>query len=250
MSTNISAYLARAAVPARWTSLTATIVIPLVTSNNLLSVHWSTGATSVGVLFGIYSVWLTLEIFRIGDKFSQQQQKLIEEVHSSVMSGLKVQHGHDLRRKYDDARYRFQQTQDDEDQHRLTYWHFVWRFETYDFLSLRLLPDGHARIRIIGANNPALENRLEQLENPIYTVDVYEVTENRELAMGRAYCTCINGHLYISNEANEIELNAPLVEFEIFGLGPITGGAVGERPLNYRRLKDLQDPSSSNDDQG
>lgn len=243
MSGNISAHLAKAALPARGIALLATVLVPLVTSNNLLSVHWSTGATAAGTLLGVYSVWLTLEIFRIGATFSQQQQKLIEEVHTSVMSGLKVQHGMELRRRYFEAR-------DADNIQARDYWHFIWRFETYNFLGLSLQPNGYARVRILGSNNPPLEHDLEQLENPIYTVDVYEVLERDDLVNGRAYCTSINGRTFISNHCNEIELLPPMIEFLIAGLGPIAGGVVGQRPKNFKRLKDLADPSSGNQDQG
>lgn len=63
------------------------------------------------------------------NKLSKQQGKVIEEVHRSVMIGLKIQHGHELRRKYEEAK------EADDDQKR-TYWHFIWRFETLDFMGL------------------------------------------------------------------------------------------------------------------
>jgi hypothetical protein len=239
-SNNVAHSLAKAAVPARWVSVVSTPLILFITSNNLTSTQWSTGLTAIGALLGIYGAWLTLEIFRIGDKFSQQQNKLIEEVHRSVMTGLKVQHAHELRRKYEDAK--------DEGPH--LYWHFVWRFETQDFLGLSLKPNGFVRVHILGSNNKAMETNLERLEIPIYTVDVYEVQENEELHNGRAYCWCLNGRTFISNNANAIELQQPSIEFEIVGLGPIRGGSVGPRPMNYKRLKDLNDPTSGDGDQG
>lgn len=242
-SRDIGKDLARAAVPFRWISLVSTLIVIAVTRNNVSSTEWSSALTAAGAVLGVYGAWLTLEIFRIGDKFGQQQQKLIEEVHSTVMAGTKIQHFQELRRKYQDAKAR-------EDNEATAYWHFIWRFETYDFLGLALLPRGHARIRIIGLNNPPLEMDYERLMQPIYTIDVIEAAENESLHTGRAYCWCVNGRLFIGNEANEIELLNPAVEFEIVGLGPPRGGAVGRRPPNFKRLKDLRDPSSGNQDQG
>lgn len=243
MSKNISGHLAKAAIPFRWLSIVLTILIFFITKNNQSSTEWSTGLTAAGALLGVYGAWLTLEIFKIGDTFGQQQQKLIEEVHSTVMTGAKTQHMHELRRKYEEAKTR-------NDDHAERYWHFIWRFESYDFLGLSLEPNGYARVRILGINNPAFETSYQKLENPIYTVEVYEVLENTELKMGRAFCSSINGSHYISNSANEIELYNPRIKFQITGLGPISGGAVRNRPPNFRRLKDLRNPSSGNEDQG
>jgi hypothetical protein len=242
-STDLSHYLAKAALPARGVILIFTLIILVITANNLSSPHWSTGLTALGTLLGLYGVWLTLEIFRIGDKLSQQQGKVTEEVHRSVMTGLKIQHGHELRRKYEEAK------ETDEDQRR-TYWHFIWRFETLDFMGLSVKPDGYARIRVIGVNNPPLETRIEQMELPIYTVEVLEVQRNEDLKRGRAYCRCINGKTFISNEADELDLHNPVFEFSIRGIGAITAGATGSSPKNYKRLKDINDPSSGDREQG
>lgn len=243
ISKNISGHLAKAAIPFRWISIVLTILIFFITKNNQSSTEWSIGLTAAGTLLGVYGAWLTLEIFKIGDSFGLQQQKLIEEVHSTVMVGAKTQHMQELRRKYEEAKSR-------NDDQASTYWHFIWRFESYDFLGLGLEPNGYARVRILGMNNPPLETSYEKLENPIYTVDVYEVLKNTELQKGRAFCSCINGTLYISNNANEIELYSPMIKFQINGLGPISGGAVGARPFNFKRLKDLINPSSGTEDQG
>lgn len=241
-SNNISHKLAQAAPHARWFAFICTILIIGITQNNLMSTHWSTGVTAAGTLFSIYGVWLTLEIFRIGENFSQQQAKLIEEVHRSVMTGLKVQHGHELRRKYEAAKDR------GDDSARI-YWNFIWRFETMDHLGLSLEPDGYARIRIIGVSNRAMETELERLEIPIYTVKILEVKSNDQLTVGLGYCSCINGRCYISNTANELDLHSPTIEFSISGIGPIQASSMGDKPKNFKRLKDLKDPSSGDNEQ-
>jgi hypothetical protein len=243
LAKDISHHLAKAAFPARAIVVIFTLIIVAITPNNLTSSQWSTGLTAMGTLLGVYGVWLTLEIFRIGDKLSQQQGKVIEEVHRSVMTGLKIQHSHELRRKFEEAK-------ELEDEQKRSYWHFIWRFETLDFMGLSLKPEGYTRIRVIGINNPPLETRIEQLELPIYTVEVLEVLQQNELKRGRAYCCCINGKAFISNEADELDLHSPVFEFSINGIGAITAGSTGPRPKNYKRLKDINDPSSGDREQG
>jgi hypothetical protein len=218
---------------------------------------FSTLLTAAEAALGIVGVWITLEIFRIGEAISTEQgtilaeQKkilegqgsLIKEVHKTVLISAKFNHAQALRRQHDDARAA-------NDELRLAHWDFVWRFETYHTLTLRLEPSGTATIRIVGVNNPSLKVELEGLENPIYTVDITEVRDNTDLHIGRAYCCCTNGHMQISRNANEIELLAPVVEFDILALGAMEARAVGRRPRNYVRLLDLEDPSTADQDRG
>lgn len=243
ISKDLSPTLAKAAPHARWVAILATLIVVMITPNYLTSAKWSTILTAAGTLVGLYGVWFTLEIFRIGERFSQQQIALTDEVRRSVMTGLKVQHGHELRRKYEDAKDR------KDDQSRI-YWNFVWRFETFDYLGLALVePKGYIRIQIVGSNNPAMETNSEKFELPIYTVKILEVIENTELKIGVAYCTCINGRSYISNTANEKDLYSPQFEFTISGIGAIHASTVGDKPKNFKRLKDLKDPTSGDTEQ-
>ena len=228
----------------RWGTICAVGVVAIPTAWLLCSTPWSTALTATGAILGVIGIWLTLEIFRIGDDFSTQQQDLISEVHKTVMTASKTTHFQELRRQYELAKA----AATGENDPKVNYWHFIWRFETYSELSISLVdPQGHARIRILGTNIPAFDTNFEKMSVPIYTVDVLEVKcpDNR-LSKGRAYCWCLNATLYISDNANEIELQAPFATFIIVGLGPIRGGAVGPRPKNFPRLRDVQNPSSSN----
>ena len=209
---------------------------------------WSAVLTGVGALLGFYSVWLTLEIYYIGDYLSQEQEKLlagqrevINEVHRSVMAALKFQHLHDLRRKYDDS---------EGDEEKRSYWNFAWRFETFDFLGLKVGDEGWVRIRVVGSNNRSLETDADRDQVPIYTVDVLEVRDCEGLSEGRAYCWCPAGEMRISNNADGISVLNPSFAFSIISLGPIRAGVVPPRPPSYPRLKDIKSPSDVNSDNG
>lgn len=214
----------------------------------LVDPWWAAVLTGIGALLGFYGVWLTLEIYRISDHLSNEQAKvlagqreLIDEVHRSVMASLKFQHLHDLRRKYDDS---------EGDEEKRPYWHFAWRFESFDYLDGRVGTEGWARIRVRGCNNRPLEVNADHGEVPIYTIDVIEVKSCEGLSLGRAYCWCPSGEIRISNAADGITVLNPSFAFTIDGLGPVRVGSVAERPPNYPRLKDLKTPSSGDSDQG
>ncbi|WP_413568878.1 hypothetical protein ACLWBD_15465 [Bdellovibrio sp. HCB117] len=239
---NLSVILVKLARPFLAIAFIATAVLFLISIKFLMEPWLAAVLTVIGTLLGFYSIWLTLEIYRISDHLSREQTKLLEgqhnvvkEVHLSVMAALKFQHLHDLRRKYDDS---------EGDDERRPYWNFIWRFESFDFLSLRLENEGWARIRILGSNNHPLKINTDHGEIPIYTVDVLEVRDCDELSVGRAYCWCPAGEMRISNNADGITVLNPSFSFTFSGLGPIRGGAVAETPPNFLRLKDVQSPSS------
>ncbi len=200
-------------------------------------------ATSAGLLFSIWGVWFTLEIFRIGVEFSDQQQKLIDEVRRTVLVGPKFQHLQELRRLYTESNGKG-------DEELTAYWHFMWRFESYNTLTLMFNDKGFVKVRILGVSNSPLETEYEKIIHPIYSVQVIDIGDHEGLKGGRAYCWIVNGKAYISNEANQIELKQPMYEFRISGLGSSHVRTVGDRPKNFRRLKDVSDLSSANEDQG
>lgn len=228
----------------RWLIPIVGVLISIATVCLLHSATWSALLSLVGVFLGLGSIWLTLIIFQIGTELSDQQNQiilsqknLVDEVHKAVMTSLKFQHFNELRRNY------FQAKRDNDEEAKVTY-DFYWRFETWTSnLVLGLLPKGHASIRVIGTVNPALETDYEKILNPtIYTVDVLDTEKHENLKKGRAYCWCVNGRLFISNEASGIELMGNIVEFRITGrVG--SGGAVSMEPDAFPRLMDLQTPS-------
>jgi hypothetical protein len=244
----LSRFLLQAVAPARAIAFLATAGVLMTGLKFLVETWWAAILTGAGTLLGFYSVWLTLEIYKIGDHLSQEQAKLLEgqrqvidEVHRSVMAALKFQHLHDLRRKYDDA---------EGDEEKRPYWRFAWRFESFDFLGVRIGDSGWARIHIKGCNNRPLDTDADHGQVPIYTVDVLEVRDCEGLTEGRAYCWCPAGEMRISNNADGISVLNPSFAFTISSLGPIRAGSVPERPPSYPRLKDLKSPKVGDSDQG
>jgi hypothetical protein len=242
----------KAALLARKVLIPVALVIGIPTLWLLRSDPWNTFLTALGTVLAFVAIWLTLEIFRIGEEFSEGQQKLIREVHKTILTNTKAGLFQELRRKYDFAKA----NATEEDDKVVNFWHFMWRFETYSSLTISLIePSGFAEIRILGSSVPAFEINYEKMSVPIYTVEVIRVDDNKAeqnktLKLGRAYCWCLNGTAYISNDANEIELYQPMRKFLIVGLGPARGGVVAPKPKNFKRMRDLSDPSESNEDQG
>lgn len=250
-------FLSRAAIRTR--PYVVFIVLFCIVASVMLidSTRLFNGLTAFEGALAVGGVWLTLEIFRIGLRLSEQQsdvlkeqERLVGEVHRTVLVNLKISQSQEQYRKYQDGLR-------EKDVFKTSYWHFVWRFETWTTMTLQLLNAesediGFARIRVIGTSIPALETDLEKIRNPIYTVEIEELkvgTAGEQLNQGRAYCTCINGSLVISNQANEFELYNPTFLFRVSGrIGE--SGAVGHRPWNYVRLKDITDISGADHDQG
>jgi hypothetical protein len=206
--------------------------------------------TVAGTFLGIVAIWVSLEIFRIGDKISNQQGEilksygaLIRQVRELIMVSHRHIQAQELRRRVESSRL-------NNDDAELTYWRFIWRFETSTSLGLLLKPGGFANIRVVGTNIPPLETDLEKLPNPIYTVEVNDVRDNSVLHAGRAYCWCCNGSLQISNSADEIDLHPPFVEFRFATIGEGRIRNIADRPPNFFRLKDLKDPELGIEDQG
>ncbi len=193
---------------------------------------WSTILTALGTVAGLISIWIALELFKLGNEFTRNLEKLTKDVHRISLNSAKLQHLQELRRNY---------WASGDDYPARIYWHFAWRFEAYDLLGLLLEDGGYLRVRVLGSNNPPLEYRLEDTQYPIYTLEVYNVQGTVNFANGRAYCTCLKDSLYISQQANEIELLTPLHKFTIVGLGDYQGSAVGQEPFCYLRFKDLND---------
>ncbi|MBK8201515.1 MAG: hypothetical protein IPK68_04050 [Bdellovibrionales bacterium] len=194
---------------------------------------WGNLSTIVGVAFTLLGVWLTLKIFEFGNQFNTQLDKAVQTVQTITLTSLKLQFLDNLRNLYESA---------EKDSSARKYWHFIWRFESFDQLSLHLQPEGtgHIRVQILGSNNDPLLVGFEGKEQQIYTVEVLDADDTTAFtANDEAYCTHIDGKSYISKNANEIELLEPIHQFLIVGLGRMQARSVGDRIPKHKRLKDI-----------
>ncbi len=201
---------------------------------------WGYFSTVVGVFFTILGVWLTLKIFELGNEFNLKLDNAVKTVQKITLTSLKLQFLENLRHLYESS---------PKDSSARKYWHFIWRFESFDQLSLHLQPQGsgHIRVQILGSNNDPLHVGLEDKENQTYTVKILEADDTDKFSRNdQAYCTQINGKNYISMNANEIELLEPIHEFLIVGLGRMQVRSVGDSVANFKRVKDLYDLNSRN----
>lgn len=194
---------------------------------------WGNLSTIIGVAFTLLGVWLTLKIFEFGNQFNTQLDKAVQTVQKITLTSLKLQFLDNLRNLYESA---------EKDSSARKYWHFIWRFESFDQLSLHLQPQGsgHIRVQILGSNNDPLHVGFEGKEQQMYTVKVLEANDTTAFARNdQAYCTHINGKSYVSKNANEIELLEPIHEFLIVGLGRMEVRSVGDIVPKFKRLKDI-----------
>lgn len=195
--------------------------------------NWGNISTIIGVTFTLLGVWFTLKIFEFGNKFNTQLDKTVQTVQKITLTSLKLQFLNNLRNLYESA---------DIDSSARKYWHFVWRFESFDELSLHFQPtgSGNIRVQILGSNNDPLHVGFEGKTQEIYTVKILEADKTNKFSRNeQAYCSHINGKNYISKNANEIELLEPQIEFFIVGLGRMDVRSVSDKVPKFDRLKDL-----------
>lgn len=202
---------------------------------------WALWLTAAGTLFGFYGIWLTLKIFKMGEALSNSHSDLLNQVRLSVMSGLKLSRFDSIRTKIELAKLL-------KDNDAEIYWNFLWRFETFDEFGLVTNGSIHLDVRVLGTNNPPLLTEIELQKQAIYSVEIESISGPCSLKLGPAYCTFSKGKLYISNNAEEDFLLPPMVEFQILRLGGFRTNFGKNQPSCYKRLKQLDDPTISDED--
>lgn len=114
------------------------------------------------------------------------------------------------------------------------YWHYKWRFETWDELSLAVQiaegQDYYIRVKIIGTTEDFRKNTFDIK----YNYYICEVVESNNQVMFplnlKVACFNYNGSSYLSKSVGIVSEPELKYKFFVAGLGPITVGWTSEVP--------------------
>ncbi len=175
----------------------------------------------LGVLVSVAGVYISVLIF----KKQAKTQKQMDDFVASALNQLKVyeQTGFDLLVALRNDNLRLFANQFDKEEKG--YWHYKWRFETWDELGLIVhLSDTSecvVRVKILGTTEDFRKNTFDIK----YNYYICEVIESNNVEVFpiklKVACFIYNGTSYISKTVSTIGEHEEKYKFIIAGLGPI-----------------------------
>lgn len=184
-----------------------------------------------GLALGVVGIVLSLLIYHRQTK----SQKKMDEFIKDALAQLKTyeQTAFNLLVSLRNENLRTLMKQFDED--KSGYWHFKWRFESWDVLGLRVelseSSECYIRISILGTTNDFRDNTYENGSYECFLCDVIDSNNQSEFSVGeRVACFYFNDCKYISKSVGRIIEPEAKLKFSIVGLGSFRSGSGGDVP--------------------
>jgi hypothetical protein len=212
---------------------------------------WINMATIVGALVGIaISIYAILFSKKLSDE-STIVAASIRANTDAIQKQTAAIHNHTRILRLDNLRNLCELSRGDERRH--SYWHFRWRFETYDVLGGQIQTKdgedvifvGHCDLRVEGFSNRPEQIGFEGRESEFYTAKIanIEAAEGQTLPFQNGdvvACFDQNGELMISKGVDPWTMEPKFI-FMVVRLGPFQHGH-GERTIGtlpvFPRIKD------------
>jgi len=183
------------------------------------------------LILGIVGIFISLLIYHRQTK----SQKQIDDFVKDALTQLKTyeQTAFNLLVSLRNENLRIFMKQFDEDKNG--YWHFKWRFESWDVLGLSVKltesSECYIRVRILGTTDDFRANTYENSAYEYFLCDVIDSNNNSEFSVGeRVACFYFNDCKYISKSVGRIVEPETKLKFSIVGLGNIRSGSGGDVP--------------------
>lgn len=189
-----------------------------------LSPAWVNAITIIssafGILFSLYAFWFSKKLSNEGNQLIAELNNYTAAINAQtieVHKNTKILRLDNLRSLYDYSR----------DTEHNKYWHFRWRFETFNHLGISVKVNERSffyRLKILGQNYPSNNVGLESPNNmdiEAYIVEAYEYLSEDSgapLTVGtKYYAYFFNGKKYLSR--GQLHSDLDKFEFSISTLG-------------------------------